>query len=1007
MKKLFLLLTALFCFTAMVQARTVTGTVLDAESGEPLIGATITPIGGGAVVVADYDGNFTINVPDAVTTVKVTYVGYAPQTVKIEDNMVVKLVTDNRLETVVVTGYGSGKKLGSVVGAVSVVGEDVFENVPTATFLDALQGQVAGLNIASNSGDPSANEMHIRMRGVNSLSSGNTPLFILDGAPITSAVFTTLNPSDIESITVLKDAASVAIYGSRAANGVIVITSKKGKFNEKANVKLRASYGWSQMTSDKVDMMDSWEYIRYRDLINKPVSDEIRSLVDNYGISTNWRDQVFNSHAPTYQLDASVTGGSENSSYYISLNHYDADGIMTQSHLRRSTLRVNVATRVTDWFRVGFKSNLGYEKGETNSQNNTAYDGGGTAYTSNPSMFARQALPYDSPYYYTFNKKGDIVYGDRAAYLRYSDFVLPDALLANRDQSRKNLSINASLDETIIPCKGLTLRAQQNVDAFDYRYSGYIYPRSAEITPMGDINDWYNSLTGSNSQSFQRYYAFTYTNTAEYQKTVADVHDFTVLIGQEAIITKNESFGAFGDGYTDNRLMFLTNAVSPVTTDNFSQRMTKSVFNSFFGTFSYSYDSKYFFDATYRRDGSSKFAPGHQWANFFSLGGMWRISAEKFMAPYTWVNDLTLRLSYGTTGNASISDWLYNGTLGGGNIYTGGLTGNDPQSIGIASASNKDLTWETVRAWDLGVGFAFINRIRGEVDFYRKETVDMLMPIPYSYTSGFSSGYGNIGNMTNTGPDIDLNFDLLKTRDWTWTFRANFNYNHNEITKLFDGQDAFTVPNTGVQYKVGHSAGEMYTVAYAGVDPRDGQMMWYDKDGNLTKVFNEERDAKLIGKSQFAPYSGGFGTDLRWKGLGLRVDFNWATKKYMINNDRYFIENNNFGDGTNQMTSMLDVWTYPGQITDIPAADGQTLQFDSHLIENASYLRLKTLTLTYQLPQSLLNKVKLNSVTFHATGRNLLTFTGYTGYDPEPESNVVAFFYPNTRQYEVGVEVSF
>ncbi|MCM1520204.1 MAG: TonB-dependent receptor [Lachnoclostridium sp.] len=1006
MKKLFLLFAAIFCFAAMVQARTISGQVVD-ESDEPLVGATVLPIGGGTGVAADFDGKFTLTIPDNVKSIKVSYVGYTSQTVPVENNMLIKLVSDNKLETVVVTGYGSGKKLGSVVGSVAVVGEDVFKDVPTATFLDALQGQVAGLNIASNSGDPSQGEMHIRMRGVNSLSTSSTPLFILDGAPITSAVFTTLNPSDIESITVLKDAASVAIYGSRAANGVIVITSKKGKFGEKARVNLRAAYGWSQMTSDKVDMMSSSEYVRYRDLIGNPVTDDIRSLVENYGISTNWRDEVFDSSAPTYQLDASVTGGSENSSYYLSLNHYDASGIMAQSHLRRSTLRVNLSTRVTDWFRVGFKSNLGYEKAEQNSQNNTAYNGGGTAYMANPAMFARVAYPYDSPRYYTFNDKGDIVYGQRAAYLRYSDLMLPDALASSQDLSRKNLSINASLDETVVPVKGLTLRAQQNVDAFDYRYSGYNYPKEEFYTPMGDICDWYGTLTGSNSQSFQRYYAFTYTNTAEYTHTIADLHNLTLLIGQEAIISKTEQFGASGSGYTDARLMFLTNAISPLTTDNLSQSMTKSVFNSFFGTFNYDYDNKYFFDATYRRDGSSKFAPGHRWANFFSLGGMWRISAEKFMASQTWLDDLTLRLSYGTTGNSSISSYMYNGTLAGGNIYTGGLTGNDAQSIGISQASNYDLTWETVRSWDLGLGFSVLGKIKGEIDFYRKETVDMIMAIPYSYTTGFSTGYGNIGNMTNTGVDIDLNFDLIKTRDWYWGLRANFNYNHNEITKLFDGQDTFTLPNTGIQYKVGHSAGEMYTVAYAGVDPRDGQMMWYNKDGNLTKVYNEEQDATLIGKSQYAPYSGGFGTDVRWKGLSLRLDFNWATKKYMINNDRYFIENNNFGDQSNQMTKMLNVWTYPGQITDVPAADGQELQFDSHLIENASYLRLKNLTLAYQLPQSWMNKAKLNSVTFHFTGRNLLTFTGYTGYDPEPETNVVAFFYPNTRQYEVGVEVSF
>lgn len=1009
MKKLFLLLTAVFCFAVMAQARTITGTVIDAENEEPIVGATVVPNVGGMGVTTDIDGNFAIDVPDNAKTVTVTYVGYAEQTVKIEDHMVIKMTPDNQLETVVVVGYGQSKKLGSVVGSVSVVGEQVFKDVPTATFLDALQGQVPGLNIASNSGDPSANHMQVRMRGVNSLNASTEPLYILDGAPITSSVFTTLNPSDIESVTVLKDASSVAIYGSRAANGVIVITSKKGKFQEKAKVNIRASIGWSQMAHDNYKMMNSEQYIRYRDLIGKPVSEEIRSLVDNYGISTNWRDEVFDSAAPTYQLDASVQGGSENSSYYVSLSHYDADGIMPQSHLRRTTLRANISTRVTDWFRLGFKSNIGYEKGEQNSQNNSSYSGGGTAYKANPSFFALCAYPYDSPRYYSFTPDGQIVYGGKAKYLRYSELVMPDALAATQSLARKNLSINATIDETIVPIEGLTLRAQQNVDAYDYRYSGYQYPRPNVITPMGDINNWYGSNTGSNNQSFQRYYSFTYTNTAEYTHTFADVHNLTVLLGQESIVTKSEQFGVYTSGYTDPRSMFLSDAVSPVDpSQDLTQSISRVGFNSFFGTVSYDYNNRYFADVTFRRDGSSKFAKGHRWADFFSAGVMWRISNEKFMKSLTWVNDLAVRLSYGTVGNSGIAPWLYNGTLVSGNIYTGGLTGNDGQSLVIASARNNDLTWETIRSWDLGIGFAVLNnKIKGDIDFYHKETVDMLMSIPYSFTTGFSGGWGNIGNMKNVGIDVDLNFALITTRDWYWGLRANFNYNHNEITKLFDGQDTYTLIDYGLQYKVGHSAGDLYCVEYAGVDPRDGQQMWVDNNGNLTKQFNEERDSKLQGKTQYAPYSGGFGTDLRWRDFSLRLDFNWAAEKYMINNDRYFVENNNFGDQNNQMVSMLDVWTYPGQITDIPAADGQQLQFDSHLVENASYLRMKNITFTYKLPQSALNKLHLNNLAFHFTGRNLLTFTGYSGYDPEPETNVIAFFYPNTRQYEIGFEVGF
>ena len=371
------------------------------------------------------------------------------------------------------------------------------------------------------------------------------------------------------------------------------------------------------------------------------------------------------------------------------------------------------------------------------------------------------------------------------------------------------------------------------------------------------------------------------------------------------------------------------------------------------------------------------------------------------MSQFTWVDNLQLHTSYGTSGNSGIGNYGFYGLVSQGGQYNGGT------SLTVSTPSNYDLTWETVRSFDIGVNFGFLNILSGEVSFYDKETIDLLLDIPYSYTTGFSGALGNVGNMRNTGVDLNIQADIIKTRDWYWALRGNFNYNYNEISHLLNNIDELTFSDRGMQYKKGHNAGELFTVIREGIDPRDGQQVWRDKDGNLTKYYNEERDAVLTGKSMFAPYSGGFGTDLRWKDLSLKVDFTWAAKKYMTNNDRYFSENNNFALTYNQMSSMLDVWTHPGQVTDIPAADGQTLQFDSHLIENASFVRLKNVTLQYALPRHILNKLHLHNLAFHFTGRNLLTFTNYTGYDPEPETNVVAFFYPNTRQYEIGFDVTF
>ena len=1002
MKKLFLLLVAILsiAFGSSAQTRTVTGVVLDAESAEPLIGASVVPVGSTRGVTTDLDGRFSLVVDSKVKEIQVSCVGMQTVVVPISDNMNIALQPSTEtLETLVVTGYGSAKKIGSVVGSVAVVGEATLETTPTPTFIDALQGQVAGLNILSNTGDPSSVDNTVTLRGVNSLNGGNAPLYILDGAPVNANVFTTLNPADIENVAVLKDAASLSIYGSRAANGVIVITSKKGKFAQKPKFTFRATVGWSDMATNRMKMMDSKQYIKYRDFINQPVTDDVRQLVDKYGISTDWNDYMFNS-APTYSLEGALTGGSDFVNYYLSFNHMDQQGIIAKSGMRRETVRVNLDSKITDWFRVGFQGNLGYTKYEVNNQVNTGGDG---VYSSSPVVFARKALPYDSPYYYTFDANGNIVYGDRAEYLHYTGLVTPQ-FYANKWMagSRNRLTFNGAIFEQITPIKGLTLRAQQSVDLLENRNSVKYNPLALVETPMGDTYD-VGFPTGQNGQGFTRYYQFTYTNTAEYKFNINNLHNFSFLLGEESIIMNQNAFSVTTTGQTDLRQMLLQQGTS-VTISNVSESITQRVSNSIFANATYDFDDRYFIEGTFRRDGSSKFAPGHRWSNFFSVGAMWNITGEKFMASQsTWLNDLRLRVSYGTTGNtAGIGDYAYFGLVG---SYSTPYNGQP--AIGIAQAPNYDLTWETVRSTDVGLSFGVLNnRLRGDIDFYHKKTVDMLMDIPYSYTTGFSSGAGNIASMTNTGVDIDLNGTIINNADWTWSLKANFNYNKNRITSLFAGRDYFTIANTGLRYEVGHDAGEFYYVRYAGVDPRDGMQLWYDANGNLTKTYNEEANSVLLGKSRWAPLSGGFGTDLRWKWFSLHVDFMWQAKKYMINNDRYFIENNSFATTWNQMTTMLDVWTTPGQITDIPKA-GEEIQFDSHLLEDASFLRMKNLTFQYTMPKNLIAKAGLQNVSFRFTGRNLLTATKYQGYDPEPGSNIVAFYYPNTKQYEFGFDITF
>lgn len=989
--------------SASAQNRTYQGTVLSASEGEPLAGAAVKPVGQNTGVLTDIDGKFTLSVPASVKQVTVSYVGFEPMTVNLASNMVVKLKESNTvLDQVVVTGYGSAKKLGTVVGSVSVVGGETVQQTPAANFVDALQGQVPGLAINSNSGDPSNSNISIVLRGRNSLSQDVTPLFICDGAPISESFFTSMNPADIENITILKDATSIAIYGSRGANGVIVITTKKGKFNSDSRVTIRANYGWSAMVKDNVEMMDSKQYMQFRELIGAPLSGNVQGLINNYGISTSWRDVMFNDDAPTYSIDATVSGGTEALSYYVGLGYYSQDGIIQNSEMNRTTLNWSLDSKVNSWFRMGFSGNAGFRKTKINLED----DDDEQLYITNPMLLARMALPYDSPYNYSFDDQGDIIYGSQTEKLHYSGITMPWYIYSYNHYGTNRLTGNMRLYEQINPIEGLTIRAQQAMEGYDNRSSQTIDPRETFVTGMGDkigSNDVGYMNPGSNNEGFSRYYQFTYTNTAEYTKTIADKHNFTVLLGQEAIIARSNSFSVSASGTTDPRRNLLSQNLT-VQMRNVKYGKAEEVINSYFLNGNYNYDKRYYFDFSVRRDGSSRFAPGHRWSTFGAFGLMWNLKNEAFLAEKTWLNNLRLHYSYGATGNSNIGNFKWQGTIGG---YAGGYAGG--AALGLGNPSNPDLTWETVFSHDLGVNLRVLNRLTLTLDYYYKRTEDMLYTIPYSLTVGAASGSGNVCKMSNQGIEVEVQGDIFKNQDWYVGARVQFNYNRNKILELWDGTDEYPVGSTGLIEKVGDVMDQYYAVRYVGVDPADGKQMWLDKNDNVTKIFPSDAQV-CTGKSSNAPWVGGFGATVRWKGLSASANFAFQSGKYMVNNDRYFICNpTSFGASYNQSVDALNMWTHPGQVTNVPAY-GETLTYageDTSWLEDASFTRLKNLTVAYDFPSKLINKWGLRGLQLHFTGRNLWTITNFSGYDPEIQSNMVQFQYPNTRQYEFGIEVSF
>lgn len=974
----------------MAQTR-VTGTVTSSEDGEPIMGATVKVVGNNAVgTITDIDGNFSLELKNANAELEFSYIGMTTKKVKASAKMAVILDADSHmLENVIITGYGSAKKLGSVVGAVSTVSGEKMKTVATPNFTDALAGQVSGLSVLTSAGDPSASA-NIRLRGVNSMNSSNEPLFILDGAPISSSFFQTLNPSDIANITVLKDAASTAIYGSRAANGVIVITSRGGKYNENAQVIVKAQYGISTPTSDGVTMMNSQQYVKFRDMIGQPVNDKIRKAAQH--INTNWRDEMLSSSAPTSDINATMQGGGNSVNYYLSFNHHEQEGLIQSSGMQRNTLAARINARLNRFFKVAFNSNFGDQRYKVNREWNAS-----GVYSANPLVFARQAMPFDAPYYYHYDENGNIVKDGKAYALFYTSLTTPEFYDMYRKQDAEQITLNIGINEVFTPMEGLTFSAQQSLNGYDMTQEMGNIPHEEMMTPMGQS---IRKQDGSLADGFSRYYAYTLTHTGEWKKNFGD-HYVNFLVGEETRITRSRSFSAQTIGQTDSRLMLLS-AGTTANAESMGDSRTETVANSIFGNLEYNFKEKYYVYGSLRRDGSSKFAPDHRWGTFWSAGVKWNAKKESFLAPVKWLDNLTLSVNYGTTGNDSgAGAYDYFGLYGLGGMYDG------QKSIGIAQASNYQLTWETVSKFNAGLNVSLFRRLDLDVNFYRNKTSDMLMNIPYSLTTGLSGGSGNVGAMTNTGFEVSANVQLIATKDINWTFTANVGYNKNEITQLFQGRDEYTIANTGLKLKIGHAFGEFSSVRNAGVDPRTGEPQWYDKDGNITKIFNEERDAVFTGKNRYAPWIGGFGTNFTWKGFSVIADFAWVADKWMMQNDDYFIKNANFATTWNQRVEMLNIWTEPGQVTDIPAY-GYDVQFDDKMIQDASFLRMKTLTLQYDLPKKWLAPTRyIKGLKVFGIARNLFTITSFEGYDPEPDINIVQFNYPNTRQFMFGAELTF
>ena len=878
------------------------------------------------------------------------------------------------MEEVVVVGYGTGKKIGSVVGAVAKVNSDKIASKPVANAMDALQGQVSGLQVYTSSGEPGSGSSSY-IRGVGSLTADNEPLYVLDGTPVSSNVMVMMNPNDFASVTVLKDASATSIYGSRAANGVIYITTKKGKVGEKAMITLSGNYGIARLARRVGNPMSSKQLLDYQ-LKHNIINQEKYERYINTGVNTNWQDYFFRDDAPSYQANLSIQGGGEKTTYYVSGSYYNQDGIAPRSSYERYTFRSNIESRPTEWLRFGANIGATYDEQQTSP---FTYQG------SNNLNGGILGSLMNQPYYNPFDEDGsklDFIPGLNA----WSPYYLTD-----KQPSKSNTAqLDGSAYIQLTPLKGLTIRSQFGIDAYDYRQT------SKRLASHPAANG-----KGYAYEQFARNAQLTITNTAEYKFDINTEHQFTFLLGQEGIKNNYEKFASETTGHNDDRLTMLEAGTAATLLGKDENNLYEYQFLSFFGRVNYAYDDKYFADFSVRSDASSRFGKNNRSAIFLSGGLMWNIKKEKFLEDVDFLSDLKLKASIGTTGNSSIGNYDHLGLVST-NLYQG------QGGWQILTPGNPDLGWEKQTLTNIGVEASFFNKYRVELTYYSKKTSDMLMEVPLPYTSGFSTMTQNIGAMTNNGVELSVSLDLFKNKDWFVGFNMNYAYNKNKIKELFYGYSEWAMPNYLVSYNVGQAV-QYYMPKFAGVDPEDGRQMWYipGTDGETTKEYNEELLQQPTGKNRYVPHNGGFGLNISWKGLALSTDFAWVLGKYMVNNDYYFAANPTQFANFNQSQDVLNEWQNPGDITNMPRY-GSVLQFDTHLLENASFLRMKNIALSYTLPKSWMNASKvIRSVKIMASARNLFTITDFKGADPELDSNLTMGAYPNTKQFTVGAEITF
>jgi len=974
--------------------RTITGTVISADDNMTVPGASVSVRGTTIGTMTDINGRFSLNVPADATHLVFSFMGMETQEIAIGGATVIDArLTSGAigLDEFVVVGFGSARRVGNVVGSISQVTSESLEARPVANVMDALQGQVAGLAVFSSSGEPGSTPT-VRLHGVGSLGAGSAPLWIVDGIPVETGAVQAMNPNDFESVTVLRDASATSIFGARAANGVVVITTKRGVRGDDARITVRHQFGVSQLAERRFfnNLMSASELEAFYIETNLRTPEFFENIRRDFGThNTNWLDVYMRDNVPTFQTDVSIRGGGGRTTYFISGNHFSQQGTAHGSYFERFTGRINVDSEANSWLRVGMNTHFSRDHRRSNANWGGNFLSGGLSALIEP-WFSSEEVDGRLP------GTG----GSRAGLIH------PRHLAEYTPSGVTNSQLTGSVFAELSLMEGLRIITRAGTNARDWTSIGGMLP-----TRVDRIN---HPDRGTKSVLNEQLITMHINNVIEYSFRLGDAHNITALLGQEGQTNTIRSMSASTAVIEDARLWNLQHGDPERTTASESE--TGWTLLSFFGNVTYNYNERFFGEFTLRNDASSRFGANNRNAWFWAVGGMWRLTNEPFIRDIALITDARINVSYGTQGNAEIGNFSHLGLVGSRAAMSNQYMGTP--SWMVTTVGNPDLRWEQQDRFTVGLHTELMHRFDVSVEFYHRRTRDMLMAVPQPGTSGFGSIMSNVGSMRNRGVDITLGAEIFRTRDWHVGASGVFNYNREKIIELFDGQDQWIVPGTLVGHMVGHPVMFVMPI-WGGVDPNNGRQWWYlpgedmavtaTDPNRTTQLFDEDGLMQNTGFRRNAPINGGFGLNGGWRGIQVVADFAFTLGKWMVCNTSFFTMNPNRFDGFNQVADVNDFWRNPGDDTRFPDwRQGQEMQFDTHLLSNASFMRLRNLTVSYNFDRSLLARTGfIRNARVFATGRNLFTVTNFKGIDPEVDSNIALGTYTNSRQFQIGLELGF